>query len=437
MNGRIRLKIIKNIAIGIVGVIIIFCCYRHIYDSRWEYSFAESDDWVKNHYQGGYIQVSTQEPQEVYEIKKENPTCYLLLVACDLRDEIEAEQISESGIDNLRQTLIIAQELGCSVIFRAAYDFDDEYEEPQFTVILEHIKQIGSILNEYKDCIAGVQAGMLGPYGEWHSSAYSENKEYYLQVITAWQNVLDKEIPISLRRQQFIRDAAEAGIDTTRIGIYNDGMFSSESDLGTYRGEYNREFELSWSKKNIYVPFNGGEMPYVTEYSNISNVVAEARQLKLSYLNLMYNTEVWKLWDSQTYEGMTGSEYLKKYLGIRPWVSTLSISENFTKRKNIQIDVDLCNSGFADMNEEYTAYFVMKYDDRTIESKADIKKIDTNRWMICGTIINGEYRKDKGNVEIGVRICRGTDDNRYYSVQLANEGSRFEDGINWLLELEG
>ena len=75
LNRRIRLTVIKNIVIGIVGVIIIFCYYKHIYEGRWEYSFTESDDWVKNHYQGGYIQVSTQEPQEVYEIKKENRQC--------------------------------------------------------------------------------------------------------------------------------------------------------------------------------------------------------------------------------------------------------------------------------------------------------------------------------------------------------------------------
>lgn len=124
---------------------------------------------------------------------------------------------------------------------------------------------------------------------------------------------------MGVRRQEFLRQIREKGIEDNRIGIYNDGLFASESDLGTYRGGKGvREKELNWTNNNIKNPFNGGEMPTVSEFSSIDNVVSEAEKLHLSYLNRYYSKEVWEQWMAEEYIGMMGEEYLKKYLGVRP-----------------------------------------------------------------------------------------------------------------------
>ena len=165
--------------------------------------------------------------------------------------------------------------------------------------MLKHIRQTGKVLNAYKDCIAGVQAGMIGAFGEWTQSRYMDTKRYRMEVIRAWESVLDERIPVSVRRQKFIREAEAWGCDTDRLGVYNDGLFSSESDLGTYREDYTREEDLRWSAANIKVPFNGGEMPFISEFTDIRNVAEEAQQLNLSYLHAEYNHEVWQYWAGQ------------------------------------------------------------------------------------------------------------------------------------------
>lgn len=70
-----------------------------------------------------------------------------------------------------------------------------EYEDPEFEIMLKHIRQTGKVLNAYKSCIAGVQAGMIGAFGEWTQSRYMDTKIYRMEVIRAWESVLDAKIP--------------------------------------------------------------------------------------------------------------------------------------------------------------------------------------------------------------------------------------------------
>ena len=138
-----------------------------------------------------------------------------------------------------------AKELGFSCIFRAAYDFAGQPEDPEFSIILSHIDQIAERLNPYKSCIAGVQAGMIGAFGEWTQSAYMEKKDYRMQVLARWLDALDSEIPVAVRRQKFIREAMDWGLDTRRIGVYNDGLLS-DSGSRVILKSLRRKFHQCW-----------------------------------------------------------------------------------------------------------------------------------------------------------------------------------------------
>ena len=285
------------------------------YRARLVFTYRESGSRVANPFQGVYFQCSTGDPDRLYDVAEEHPDYDVVLLTFLLDDEREMEVIPNDKMRDLEHTLQIAQELGLSVIFRAAYDFIGEYEDPEFEIMLKHIRQTGQVLNAYKSCIAGVQAGMIGAFGEWTQSRYMDTKIYRMEVIRAWESVLDARIPVSVRRQKFIREAESWGCDTGRLGVYNDGLFSSESDLGTYREDYTREEDLKWSAANIKVPFNGGEMPFISEFTDIHNVAEEARQLNLSYLHAEYNHEVWQYWAEQEYDNMPGDEYIKMHYG--------------------------------------------------------------------------------------------------------------------------
>ncbi|KMZ55360.1 hypothetical protein HMPREF0980_00708 [Dorea sp. D27] len=407
------------------------------YNAGLSYTYTESRDMVENPYQGSYFQWSTKDAEGIYDVISRNPGCRLVLLTYNLDDERDRKAIREDKLKELSRALNIAEDLGLSVIFRGAYDFAGEYKDPEFEIMLAHIRQTGTVLNMHKSCLAGVQAGMIGAFGEWTQSRYMEEKKYRMEVVEAWMEVLDPVVPISVRRQKFIREAEEWGLETDRIGVYNDGLFSSDSDLGTYREDYDRKDDLAWTSKNMKVPFNGGEMPFVSEFTQIDNVVKEARQLNLSYLNQEYNHEVWELWEKQRYEGMAGDEYVKMYLGCRPWVKTVKTDRHLQQRDTVSIKIDLRNSGFAMMSPEYHVYVVLKCGGKTARAEAEGAMENKERGTFSVKASNPFAGADaeKYGISVGIQISRDKEDEieESYCLRLANKGTIYEDGVNYLL----
>lgn len=419
--------IVLMLACGMTG------CMGKQYET---YSYKESNEYIKNPYQGPYFQFYTTEPTELERYAEENPECTMVLVAFNLDDEYDMEVIPEEKLEDLRQTLLEAEKLGLSVIVRAAYDFSGKTVDPEFSILLAHIEQIAAVINENKTSVAGVQAGMIGPFGEWNNSIYMEEKTYRIQVIKKWLEELDEDIWLSLRRQKFIRDAHEEGVDIKRLGVYNDGMFASESDLGTYAEDYDREADLRWSKEVLRVPFNGGEMPYVSEFTHVKNVVKEAACLNLSYINRNYHTDVWDLWKSEEIQNENGADYIKKYLGSRLWVESLRISKEHYAQKEIEIDIHVKNTGFAMVNPTYEACVVYTHNGNQIKQNAKIIMISKEEGTISVQLANPYYDEEVEEVTIELQIYKSGNENTDYYIQLANDGVEYKDGKNHLLLYE-
>lgn len=409
-------------------------------NARTTITFEENQGMVENPFQGAYFQWSTGAAEEIYDVIEEHPDYSVIMLTYNLDDEMEMETLPEKKLGDLEQSLSIAEELGLSVIFRAAYDFIGEYEDPEFNIMLSHIEQMSVILNAHKECIMGVQAGMIGAFGEWTQSKYMDTKSYGMQIIEAWEEALDPEIHISVRRQKFIRDAMEWGLDTARLGVYNDGLFSSESDLGTYREAYNREEDLAWSEENIRVPFNGGEMPFISEFTDIVNVVKEAGQLNLSYLNQEYNHKVWEFWADQTYEGMSGDAYIKSRLGCRPWIKSLDLNKHIKWNRTLYIEAEIANSGFAMINPNYHMYFVLTCGERTVYMEAEGGMESKETGTIFLQLDNPFSREEieEYGMTVGLTISKEEIEQarEAYCLQLVNRNITYESGVNVLWELE-
>lgn len=408
--------------------------------ARLVFTYEESSQMVANPFQGAYYQCSTGESERLYDIVEAHPDCRIVLLTYLLDDEREMDVIPEDKMSDLERALQTAKDLGLSVIFRAAYDFSGEYEDPEFDIMLKHIRQMGPVLNAYRSCVAGVQAGMIGAFGEWTQSRYMDTKTYRIEVIREWESVLDPRIPLSVRRQKFIREARELGCDTERIGVYNDGLFSSESDLGTYREDYTREEDLKWSKENIKVPFNGGEMPFVSDFTQVDNVVEEARKLNLSYLNQEYNYEVWEYWAGQEYENMGGDEYIKMHLGCRLWAKTLSIDKHFTAKKRLSLELEVKNSGFAMIDPNYHWYFILQCGDKRKQITGEVVMGSKEEGTISAEFNNPFSKKElqENGLSVGVQISKEDPGEivEAYCLQLANDEMGYKDGMNTLMSIK-
>jgi len=248
-------------------------------DTKECFSFTAHDRVIINPARGFYTQIQYTEAERLADIKESGQS--LALVTMGLEDYIE-QPIPEEELSRFSDLLKEARKQGIMVMFRAAYLFEADGAEPELEMIKHHIGQLSGVMNEYKDTVLLVQAGMVGLWGEWHGSKYLEDenavRKEALQVVGWWLEYLDEVIELNVRRPVFIRIAEEEQYDVKRIGLHNDALLSTDSDMGTY---YEREKELIWAEQNLEGKISGGEMPYVSEYTEIPNVLKEFGQLQI------------------------------------------------------------------------------------------------------------------------------------------------------------
>src|SRR3954447_3693970 len=96
----------------------------------------------------------------------------LLLVEVDLKAFKELD-LSQEKLDEVRRAFSACRQNGLKAIVRFAYGFtgrDYRADPKDMDRILGHIRQIGAVFREERDVLYAVQAGFLGPWGEWHGS---------------------------------------------------------------------------------------------------------------------------------------------------------------------------------------------------------------------------------------------------------------------------
>lgn len=324
--------------------------------------YEETKGILDNPGQGYYVQIDSNQPDVIKGLREEGNR--LVLIGMDLQ-KYQNSMIDQEALDHLRKCLIKAKENSVQVIFRGAYNFYGSCMEPNtITTIQNHMEQIATVLNEEKEVIESVQAGMIGDYGEWHDGKYlmgneEENKEIRCLILRTWEKYLDKEIKVSVRRPRFIREAQEENILVGRLGYHNDGLLASDTDLGTYDDtKYSRQDELEWMDETLLGQHNGGEMPMVSDWSDASNANQEFMKMHTSYLNRYYNVEVLDEWKKQTIGTENAETYICSHLGYRYYIDNIRVSR-YLRDGKIKVDVTIRNTGYNIASKSYQMYFVV------------------------------------------------------------------------------
>ena len=228
-----------------------------------------------------------------------------------------------------------------------------------------HIKQLAPILNKYENCITAIEAGMVGPWGEMHSSACA-NKETINKIIDAYLKNVDN-IPILVRTPKMIYNYLGIALDDIssyvikedsiayRLGIFNDGYLGSSSDLGTYT---NRELETKWlANQTNHLSYGGEVVVPNSTLHDIDKCVLEMKLMNLSYLNQAWNDKVIKKWKNTTYNkkcgddvnfyGISAYDYINSHLGYRFVLKKSTLSYN--DKSDIKINLEIENKGFGNL----------------------------------------------------------------------------------------
>lgn len=439
---------LKALVFILLFIIIISGTILYLYIPKSTLIFKEGNKEVFNPGRGFYVQINSNEEERFEELKNEN--IKIALVAYDIKEYLNTK-ISEEKLKELETVLYEARKYNVQVVFRAAYGFTSKYNDPEtIDNIYTHIKQIAPILNVNKDVILSVQAGFIGPWGEWHGSKFftgDENEvKFRNQMLSVLLKNLDQHIVVNVRRPRFIRDAIAAGIDKSRLGLHNDALLSTKDDMGTYDDlDYIREEELAWAKENITYGVNGGEMPLVSEYSSINNSIKEMKDLQITYLNSRYNTEVLQKWKSTEYKGQNGFEYINNHLGYRLWLGEVKLSSYIKPNREFSIKAVIHNSGFAPIDNGKKTFLIIKRGKQIIfksilEGELSSINGDMSKEFAINTHIDNLSKVDnKEDIFVGIYIAN-TDLANSYSVnsvnnishiELANSDVIYEEGINF------
>ena len=330
-------------------------------------------------------------------------------------------EIDSSALNGLRSMLDSLRDLNMSAIIRFSYnvngaeDLSGNYleNEPSITWIVKHIKSLGAVISEYNDVILGVESGMVGPWGEQHSTALGSHEKSnagtYHKIVQAWLESTPSEIGVTVRRPLYFtywlnkQYSLDLSIDdladfdsgkysnASRVGVYNDGYLGSSSDLGTFT---NREAEIAFIGNQAQNTYYGGEVVAdkktgtIGEYNSVSYLEKEGFITHTSYLNIDWNYEhVISKWQANTYKGSdltyknktTEFVFVNNRLGYRHLVTGITAPNRGRAGETVALTLEIENKGFARMFRKPVATVIVKNEVKTesLECELDLTTIDS------------------------------------------------------------
>lgn len=397
-------------------------------------------------------------------------TFNLIHLKIDISQCRNLSHLNLSGIDTLLSNLEKAEQ---TAIIRFAYDKDYEgntsgVEPDDFSTILNHIEDICALLKKHTKVLTALECGMLGPWGEMHSTDFAEKampvedfkstlkgispnlnpsikagekkieKGYIVIIMEKFLSCLEgTELPFLVRQPNFIYNYLKRceNLDfdgenvpssytpkdkTYKLGIYNDGYLGSDGDTGTFR--IDREKEIAFLEPfTNHTPY-GGEL--IGDYT-LSVSDEQLKNVHLSFLNIGWNNDVLKNLDKKSAdytETLSIFKYILNHMGYR-YVATNSTIEQ-TSNSSVKIKLSLKNTGFAELPYHRTkslkVYLVKKDENPTQQNtfSASASGSFTGGMTSIESVFNLSSGLENGDYELFLKIC---DSDGKYAIRFANE----------------
>ncbi|OUM70619.1 hypothetical protein PIROE2DRAFT_1146 [Piromyces sp. E2] len=333
----------------------------------------------------------------------------------------------------------------------------EEIEPANIDIIIKHIKQLAPIVNKYKDLIYIYQGSFVGTYGEMHHSNYLE-LDSLTKIYKTIDKYFDPSIFLSVRTPRYYRGVSNMFKSTSsanytsyvnRMGLYNDGLFYSETDYGTYGQsdissnngfvKAKREQEVQFQNDLCLTVPNGGEAVFnknevdnninikkseiskllsnVEFYPNFYVADQHARNIHLSYLNDEYDKDTFKHWNktlsSYIYTSgwhVNGGDYIYYHLGYR------YVLRSNTLLSNNVLNVVIENVGYAPAYVSFNPIITIKSTSPSQVIQLNMKT-DNRIWGFIKQ--NGEYAKTvtlSVNLTAALAKLKGTSYTVYFNL---------------------
>ncbi len=300
----------------------------------------------------------------------------LVMLFFDIGKASERELETED-FEYIRNVFSYFEKRGNDIILRIAYDHFGkaiEREPNSFNLIKKHAQEVSKIINDNKKNIFVYQGVLLGNWGEMHTSKHLTKEK--MRSIHDILKTCDDSVFLAVRKPSHLRILSHGREDLPfskefRCGIYNDGMFGSETDLGTYgiHDSKNAGYEREWLREeekefihsvSIASPV-GGETVNNDEVTFSSDEIVETlSETGITYLNCEYDKKLLDKWKDLKYSGsgIWNNESLYDYIGAHLGYRFI-ISKAYArpaKNDSYLIGITVLNSGFAPLYQNADIY---------------------------------------------------------------------------------
>lgn len=283
----------------------------------------------------------------------------------------KSRDLDDDAIRHIRRILAFFDTHKRDVILRAAYDTEGkavEHEPSVFSQVISHIRQLGDAVMEYAGRILLFEGMLAGNWGEMHGSRFL-TKKYMSQLNEAMAQSFPGIMRAVRRPVQWRMLHGEHPGKGTMVGLYDDAIFGSDTDLGTFAVDSGVEADPVWEEPwyaeqeldfehqlSLFVP-QCGEAVYGEAYSSctLASTVERLRKMGLSYLNGVYDENILRIWRGwqwnapDIWQGMNGYDYIGRHLGYRFCVRYVGMRQ---QGDFCELTLTVENTGFSGFYQE-------------------------------------------------------------------------------------
>lgn len=288
------------------------------------------------------------------------------------------QDLSEECLNRIQRILRFFSTYHFDLILRVVYDHEGKALEKEpffYSQVLNHLRQLGSILDQFADSVFVYQGMLVGNWGEMHTSRFL-SADKLKQMADILRQCKGEQTYLAVRRpvQWRMLHANQKGMKLScpdGMGLFDDGILGSENHLGTFGSlsgaragweeAWNRADELAFEQElGNSVPC-GGEAVYDEPYGKTLTpeaVLSELRQMQITYLNKVYDgkmLDLWRGWKCPVpgvWANKSLYEYVGAHLGYRFVIQKVSVKPGQDREIHCMVEVQVKNTGFAGFYQE-------------------------------------------------------------------------------------
>lgn len=390
--------------------------------------FAETREKIKNPGRGFY-EIHTfvlGQPWDLENLRwcvKEEHS--LALVLFDIRAARDRE-ISPEELSAFDALLSAFEALDVDILLRIVYDREGKgiLNEPQSLArITGHMRQLAPVIRAHSGRILLLQGLLVGSWGEMHTSRFLQPASVR-QLAEVW--LQETDCPFAVRTPGFMR-VLERG--ERPVSLYNDGLFGSETDLGTYE---DREADLKYLLERGRYCLNGGEAVCGESRPGAAEVVDRMRKLHIAYLNSAHDARMLEHFRALNYAGETLYDYIEAHMGYRFVVrrvvagSIRGGGKNSEPAKGVHLEIRVENVGFGNLCQEAEVFLILEQLESETADHAKQRrelplKADPRRWDPGEAVIVSADIIDPATARVYLTIRRKADGK---VLQFSNQGQK-------------